>query len=139
MTAVFIFKRLQQFFIIRIYMPSIMIVMVSWSTFWISQDAVPARSSICILSILTLITMLGVVNTNMPRVSYIKSLDLYLLVSFIFVFCALLEYMTVLNVKMFLIRQQKKMDARKAATRLRREEQVRANKLREKVSFSCNV
>eukprot|EP00795_Rhopilema_esculentum_P002077 gene2077-17647_t len=83
-TASFVFRRRRQYFIFRIYIPSILIVMVSWSTFWISQDAVPARAGICITTILTLITMLGVVNTNMPKVSYIKAIDLYLLVSFIF-------------------------------------------------------
>lgn len=41
--------------------------------------------------------MLGVVNTNMPKVSYIKAIDLYLLVSFIFVFSSLVEYIIVLN------------------------------------------
>ena len=42
--------------------------------------------------------MLGIVNANMPRVSYIKALDLYLLVSFLFVFSALFEFILVLNV-----------------------------------------
>lgn len=96
-TTSFIFRRRRQYFVFRIYIPSILIVMVSWSTFWISQDAVPARAGICITTILTLITMLGVVNTNMPKVSYIKAIDLYLLVSFIFVFSSLVEYILVLN------------------------------------------
>ena len=42
--------------------------------------------------------MLGIVNSNMPKVSYIKALDLYLLVSFLFVFSALFEFIIVLNV-----------------------------------------
>eukprot|EP00794_Sanderia_malayensis_P006034 gene6034-6735_t len=96
-TTKFVFKRRQEYFVFRVFIPSILIVMVSWSTFWISQDAVPARAGIIITTILTLITMLGVVNTNMPKVSYIKAIDLFLLVSFIFVFCALVEYIMVLN------------------------------------------
>ena len=71
--------------------------MVTWASFWITPAAVPARSAICVTTILTLITMLGIVNVNMPKVSYIKALDLYLFVSFIFVALSLLEYILVLN------------------------------------------
>eukprot|EP00112_Aurelia_sp_Birch-Aquarium-sp1_P026446 Seg939.6 transcript_id=Seg939.6/GoldUCD/mRNA.D3Y31 product="Gamma-aminobutyric acid receptor subunit beta-3" protein_id=Seg939.6/GoldUCD/D3Y31 len=107
-TASFAFRRRRQYFVFRIYIPSILIVMVSWSTFWISQDAVPARAGICITTILTLITMLGVVNTNMPKVSYIKAIDLYLLMSFIFVFASLVEYIIVLNFRNCCNKEKKK-------------------------------
>ncbi|XP_065067066.1 gamma-aminobutyric acid receptor subunit beta-2-like isoform X2 [Rhopilema esculentum] len=109
-TASFVFRRRRQYFIFRIYIPSILIVMVSWSTFWISQDAVPARAGICITTILTLITMLGVVNTNMPKVSYIKAIDLYLLVSFIFVFSSLVEYIIVLNFENCFLKKRNRKD-----------------------------
>ena len=55
--------------------------------------------------------MLGVVNTNMPKVSYIKAIDLYLLVSFIFVFMSLVEYILVLNFSNCYIRKKKKKDS----------------------------
>ena len=51
--------------------------------------------------------MLGVVNTNMPKVSYVKAIDLYLLVSFIFVFSSLVEYIMVLNFADCFIRKKK--------------------------------
>lgn len=111
-TTRFVFKRRQQYFIFRIFIPSILIVMVSWSTFWISQDAVPARAGICITTILTLITMLGVVNTNMPKVSYMKAIDLFLLVSFIFVFCSLVEYIFVLNFENYCVTVKKEKNAK---------------------------
>jgi len=97
-TAKFTFQRRSNYFIIQVYLPSILIVMVTWSSFWISSTAVPARSSICVTAILTLITMLGIVNVNMPKVSYVKALDLYLFVCFIFVFLSLLEFIIVMNV-----------------------------------------
>ncbi len=52
--------------------------------------------------------MLGVVNTNMPKVSYIKAIDLFLLVSFIFVFSSLVEYICVLNFRNYLFKSDKK-------------------------------
>ena len=99
--AKFVFKRQTNFFILQVYLPCIMIVMVSWSSFWICRDAVPARAAISVTTILTIITMLGVVNSNMPKVSYVKALDFYLFISFVFVFLSLGEYIIVLNADRF--------------------------------------
>ena len=97
-TTQFQFKRRSQYFLVRVYLPCFLIVMVSWATFWIYKEAVPARVSICITTILTLITMLAVVNSNMPKVSYVKAIDVYLLTSFVFVLMTFLEYILVLNI-----------------------------------------
>ena len=53
--------------------------------------------------------MLGVVNTNMPKVSYVKAIDLYLLMSFIFVFASLVEYIIVLNFRNCYNKEKKKV------------------------------
>lgn len=98
-TAKFTFKRRSNYFILQVYLPCICIVAVTWASFWITPKAVPARTAICVTTILTLITMLGIVNANMPRVSYIKALDQYLFVSFLFVLMSLLEYILVLNIQ----------------------------------------
>ena len=95
----FSFKRRSSYFIIQVYLPTIIIVMVTWLSFWISPSAVPARTGICITAILTILTMLGISNSNMPKVSYIKALDLYLFVCFVFVFLSFIEYIIVLNVR----------------------------------------
>ena len=39
----------------------------------------------------------GTVNSNMPRVSYMKAIDCHLFVSFGFVFATMLEYIIVLT------------------------------------------
>ena len=54
-----------------------------------------------ITSILTIMFLLGSLNGNLPKVSYPKALDWYLLVSFSFVFMSLVECMIVfiLNLK----------------------------------------
>ena len=95
----FSFKRRSSYFIIQVYLPTIIIVMVTWLSFWISPSAVPARTGICITAILTILTMLGISNSNMPKVSYIKALDLYLFVCFVFVFLSFIAYIIVLNAR----------------------------------------
>uniref|UniRef100_A0AC35U9B3 Protein disulfide-isomerase n=1 Tax=Rhabditophanes sp. KR3021 TaxID=114890 RepID=A0AC35U9B3_9BILA len=89
LTAYFVFKRNIGFFLIQVYLPSSLIVVVSWISFWIQREAIQARITIGVTSVLTIVST----NSNTTsKVSYIRSLDIYLLVSFIFVFASLLEY-----------------------------------------------
>jgi len=60
------------YFLIQVYVPSILIVILSWVSFWINVDASPARVSIGLLTVLTTTTMSSVARSSLPRVSYIK-------------------------------------------------------------------
>ena len=60
------------YFLIQVYVPSILIVILSWVSFWINVDASPARVSIGLLTVLTTTTMSSVARASLPRVSYIK-------------------------------------------------------------------
>lgn len=44
---------------------------------------------------LTMTTISTGVRSSLPRISYVKAIDIYLVMSFIFVFAALLEYAAV--------------------------------------------
>ena len=55
------------------------------------KDDMGNRMTLGITSILTIMFLLGSLNGNLPKVSYPKALDWYLLVSFSFVFLSLLE------------------------------------------------
>ena len=79
--------------------------------------------------------MLGVVNTNMPKVSYIKAIDLYLLVSFIFVFTSLVEYIIVLNFSNCYIKKKKK----KKESNDSDAEHNHAGRSNVRVVISCNL
>ncbi|KAI7804685.1 gamma-aminobutyric acid receptor subunit rho-2a isoform X2 [Triplophysa rosa] len=83
------------FFLLQTYFPATLMVMLSWVSFWIDRRAVPARVSLGITTVLTMSTIITGVNASMPRVSYIKAVDIYLWVSFVFVFLSVLEYAAV--------------------------------------------
>ncbi|XP_053769541.1 gamma-aminobutyric acid receptor subunit rho-2 [Desmodus rotundus] len=83
------------FFLLQTYFPATLMVMLSWVSFWIDRRAVPARVSLGINTVLTMSTIITGVNASMPRVSYIKAVDIYLWVSFVFVFLSVLEYAAV--------------------------------------------
>lgn len=48
-----------------------------------------------ITTVLTMTTISTGVRSSLPRISYVKAIDIYLVMSFIFVFAALLEYAAV--------------------------------------------
>jgi len=91
----FVLRRDFGYFLIQIYVPSMLVVILSWVSFWINVDASPARVSIGLLTVLTTTTQSTVVNSSMPRVSYIKAIDVWMSMCLLFVFVALLEYAVV--------------------------------------------
>ncbi|XP_028515356.1 gamma-aminobutyric acid receptor subunit alpha-6 isoform X2 [Exaiptasia diaphana] len=97
LTATFSFKRRLEFFIFSVFTPAVILVILSWCCFWISRQAVPARVSLGITTILTTILLSSSVNRDMPKVSYMKSIDYFLLTNFGFIFLSFLEYVIVLN------------------------------------------
>ncbi|MFT7804578.1 gamma-aminobutyric acid receptor subunit delta-like [Arapaima gigas] len=85
-------RRNRGVYIIQSYMPSILLVAMSWVSFWISQSAVPARVSLGITTVLTMTTLMVSARSSLPRASAIKALDVYFWICYVFVFAALVEY-----------------------------------------------
>jgi len=91
----FSFQRRLGYFIIQIYLPDVFLVMLSWIVFWMEKSDIGNRMALGITTILTIMFLLGSLNGNLPKVSYPKALDWYLLVSFSFVFLSLIECLVV--------------------------------------------
>lgn len=51
-----LFKREFSYYLIQIYIPCCMLVIVSWVSFWLDQSAVPARVSLGVTTLLTMAT-----------------------------------------------------------------------------------
>ena len=54
--CIFVVNRDIRYYVIQYYVPSAMLVILSWISFWISVDAVVARVNIGLLTVLTLTT-----------------------------------------------------------------------------------
>uniref|UniRef100_A0A1I8IT09 Gamma-aminobutyric acid receptor subunit beta-like n=1 Tax=Macrostomum lignano TaxID=282301 RepID=A0A1I8IT09_9PLAT len=92
LSLVFRLRRNVGFFVFQTYLPSILIVMLSWVSFWINHEATSARVALGITTVLTMTTISTGVRSSLPRISYVKAIDIYLVMCFVFVFAALLEY-----------------------------------------------
>ncbi|XP_076447078.1 glycine receptor subunit alpha-4-like isoform X2 [Babylonia areolata] len=90
--AQFTLQRDIRYYIIQVYVPSILIVALSWVSFWLDLEAIPARVSLGVLTVLTLNTHGSTIQAALPKVSYIKAIDVWVVSSLIFVFAALLEF-----------------------------------------------
>nr|CAH0109575.1 unnamed protein product [Daphnia galeata] len=89
------FVRSMGFYLIQIYIPSSLIVVISWVSFWINRNAAPARVSLGVTTVLTMTTLMSSTNAQLPKISYVKSIDIYLGTCFVMVFASLLEYAAV--------------------------------------------
>ncbi|XP_048387818.2 gamma-aminobutyric acid receptor subunit beta-1-like [Stegostoma tigrinum] len=85
-------KRNIGYFILQTYMPSILITILSWVSFWINYDASAARVALGITTVLTMTTISTHLRETLPKIPYVKAIDIYLMGCFVFVFLALLEY-----------------------------------------------
>ncbi|XP_071519348.1 glutamate-gated chloride channel-like isoform X5 [Panulirus ornatus] len=87
-----LFKREFSYYLLTIYIPCCMLVIVSWVSFWLDQNAVPARVSLGVTTLLTMATQTSGINQSLPPVSYTKAIDVWTGVCLTFVFGALLEF-----------------------------------------------
>ncbi|XP_063726194.1 gamma-aminobutyric acid receptor subunit beta-3-like [Symsagittifera roscoffensis] len=87
-----VFERKLLHYILADYLPSGMIVCLSWVSFWVSPDLIPARASLSITTVLAIITLIGGTQQRFPSVSDLKALDIYYFMCFLYVFLCLLEF-----------------------------------------------
>lgn len=91
------------------YIPTALIVCISWFSFWLDVEAVPGRVSLSITTLLTLATQSQAARMALPQVrsqilkkkkifqaSYVKAIDVWMGACMAFVFAAMIEF-TVVN------------------------------------------
>ncbi|KAI7813686.1 glycine receptor [Triplophysa rosa] len=114
-------ERQMGYYLIQMYIPSLLTVILSWVSFWINMDAAPARVGLGITTVLTMTTQSSGSRASLPKVSYVKAIDIWMAVCLLFVFAALLEYAAV----NFVSRQHKEFF--RLRRKLREEQRHRAN------------
>ena len=65
-------KREFSYYMLTIYVPTCMLVIVSWFSFWIDPKAVPARVALGVTTLLTMSTKTASISNSLPPVAYTK-------------------------------------------------------------------
>ncbi|GFU53522.1 gamma-aminobutyric acid receptor alpha-like [Trichonephila clavipes] len=85
-------KRHMGYFIIEVYAPCTMLVVLSWVAFWINREATADRVALGVTTVLTM-TFLGLeCRNNLPKVPYCTALDYYVAISFGFIFATIIQF-----------------------------------------------
>ncbi|XP_068133919.1 gamma-aminobutyric acid receptor subunit beta-2 isoform X1 [Hyperolius riggenbachi] len=122
-------KRNIGYFILQTYMPSILITILSWVSFWINYDASAARVALGITTVLTMTTINTHLRETLPKIPYVKAIDMYLMGCFVFVFMALLEYALVNYIFFGRGPQRQKKAAERAARDNNEQMRMEVNKM----------
>ncbi|XP_071524123.1 glycine receptor subunit alpha-2-like [Panulirus ornatus] len=85
-------RRQNGYHVLQTYIPTILIVTISWVSFWLDPNAVPGRVSLGVTTLLTLTTLASGIRAQLPPVSYVKAIDVWIGMCMIMVFGALLEF-----------------------------------------------
>ncbi|XP_046814431.1 gamma-aminobutyric acid receptor alpha-like isoform X3 [Vespa crabro] len=79
-------------FLIQVYGPCILLVVLSWVSFWLNREATADRVSLGITTVLTM-TFLGLeARTDLPKVPYPTALDFFVFLSFAFIFATIIQF-----------------------------------------------
>jgi hypothetical protein len=72
-------QRNSRYYILTVFLPVSLIVIMSWLVFWLPPDVIPSRVGISTASIFSLIAFILSIRMSLPRVSYVTHADLFLL------------------------------------------------------------
>ena len=92
LVATFRVERIFGYFLLQTYLPTILIVIISWVSFFISMDNISARISLSVTTVLTMATQLSGSKATIPEVLYTKAIDVWMVTCMLFVFISLIEY-----------------------------------------------
>jgi hypothetical protein len=85
-----------QFYIFKVFIPLLLITLISWATFRINANtAFATQMSLGITSTLTAITFNFTVANSLPRLSYMTMLDAYIFICYLFFFSSIIANVSV--------------------------------------------
>jgi len=84
-------------FIVKVIIPLFLIVMMSWTVFWIEPTNSGSQISLAVTTVLTLIAYRFAVDAEVPKLPYTTRLDAFILASTLLVFGSLVEVIVTTN------------------------------------------
>jgi len=88
----FVLKRHMGYYILQVYIPSSMLVILSWVSFFIHREATADRVNIGAMTFLSLTTLSFDIRTYTAVVPYLTALDWFVIMSYSFLLASLLQF-----------------------------------------------
>ncbi|CAM1332141.1 GABRB2 (predicted) [Pycnogonum litorale] len=95
LNVTFEFKRIITGHLLQTFLPSSLLVLISWLTFCIPTDTTAQRVIVTMTAVISLSTQLSGVQSRLPPVSYVRAIDVWYITCLFFVFAVLVELATV--------------------------------------------
>jgi hypothetical protein len=100
-------ERKSGFHVWKIFLPLILIIGISWSSFWIGKEAVASRLSMSSIGFLTIVSFGFYLTSSLPKISYLTFMDTFIIGAYSLMGLTVLEVLATY----FLMRQGKEMVA----------------------------
>ncbi|HTY55623.1 MAG TPA: hypothetical protein VMB26_10505 [Candidatus Binataceae bacterium] len=84
-------QRRSNFYIWKVFLPLLLMVVLSWTVFWIDNSELNSQVTISVTTILTVIAFAFAISTNLPKVPYLTFIDVFFLTCYVFVFVTAVE------------------------------------------------
>ena len=65
------------FYIWKVFLPLLLMVVLSWTTFWIDPTELSSQVQISVTTILTVIAFAFAIQANLPKVPYLTFIDVF--------------------------------------------------------------
>ncbi|XP_003740619.1 glutamate-gated chloride channel [Galendromus occidentalis] len=89
----FTLKRLWRHYLLKVFVPLTMLVVLAWLSFWLRQSSVRITILMFVLSLAVI--GVGSLNNTLPHTNYAKMIDVYSGVALSFIFAAIVEFVIV--------------------------------------------
>lgn len=97
--AYFEVERTFTFFLNKAYIPTMLLVFFNLGSYWIPDQAVPARVSLIITTFLSSMFILMSIMDETVKVSYITSMQIFMIVNISFLMTAIIQFLTILHLR----------------------------------------
>ena len=77
-------ERQSSYYLYKIILPIIFILMISWSVFWVRGSQLEAKVNVTIVCLLSLIAYNFIIDEDLPKLSYLTFLDVFILLSYFY-------------------------------------------------------
>jgi hypothetical protein len=84
-------QRRYGFYLWKVFLPLLLMVIVSWSVFWFDPQEVSSQVTIAVTTILTIIAFALAISLTLPRVPYLTFADAFFLTCYVFAFVTMVE------------------------------------------------